>query len=446
MKVLVFPHHLEIGGSQTNAIDLATAVRDRHGHDIVFCATPGPAGELLAERGFRLIELPMPRSAPSPTLMRAVRRIAIEEQPDLLHAYDWQQILDAFYGVHLRDRLPMLGTVMSMAVLRLPRSLPLTYGTAGLVEEARGMRSGPVSLIEPPVDTDANAPGAVDEEPFRLLADLQGPGLVIAVVSRLTSWLKLEGISRAIQATGQLAVDHDLTFVIVGGGPMHDTLAAEARQVNDAAGRRVVLLTGPMLDPRPAYQAADIVIGMGGSMIRGMSFAKPAVVLGEGGFSEIFDESTSPLFLNQGFYGVGAPGHSSDLVGQLRRLVDDPELRSKLGSYAHEQAVARFGLDASADNLNLIYTETLSHRVPLGRECLDGTIVLGELAARRAKALAIEAHGRDANRPPDVLPPPVGARGFRPVRCRSAKNDGTCRVVEPGNPKLCTVPAPIAVR
>ena len=152
MKVLVFPHHLEIGGSQTNAIDLATAVRDHYGHEIVFCATPGPAGKLLAERGFRLIELCRPKTYPSPTWTIQVLLAARRERPHLIHAYDNPQIFDAFYGAHLVGRFPMLATQMSMAVQRmLPRSVPITYGTAALADEARRYQWGSVSLLEPPV-------------------------------------------------------------------------------------------------------------------------------------------------------------------------------------------------------------------------------------------------------------------------------------------------------
>jgi len=89
MKVLVFPHHLEIGGSQTNAIDLATQLRDRHGHDIVFFATPGPARALIDERGFRLLVAPTPPRHPSWTMARALAAAIDAEQPELLHA--WEQ-------------------------------------------------------------------------------------------------------------------------------------------------------------------------------------------------------------------------------------------------------------------------------------------------------------------------------------------------------------------
>ena len=39
MKILVFAHHLEIGGTQVNAIEISAALRDLHGHDVVLFAT-----------------------------------------------------------------------------------------------------------------------------------------------------------------------------------------------------------------------------------------------------------------------------------------------------------------------------------------------------------------------------------------------------------------------
>jgi hypothetical protein len=44
VKLLVFAHRLEIGGTQQNAIELAATLRDRHGFEPVLYAEPGPAG------------------------------------------------------------------------------------------------------------------------------------------------------------------------------------------------------------------------------------------------------------------------------------------------------------------------------------------------------------------------------------------------------------------
>ena len=41
-----------------------------------------------------------------------------------------------------------------------------------------------------------------------------------------------------------------------------------------AAGRTVISFAGMLVDPRAAYSAADIVVGMGSSALRAMAFAK----------------------------------------------------------------------------------------------------------------------------------------------------------------------------
>ena len=78
-----------------------------------------------------------------------------------------------------------------------------------------------------------------------------------------------------------------------------------------------------MLDPRPAYAAADIVIGMGGSSLRGMAFGKPTIVVGIGSSRRFFSRDERPL-LHYGLYGE-VPLHSENdaLVEQIRRLAGD---------------------------------------------------------------------------------------------------------------------------
>ena len=76
-------------------------------------------------------------------------------------------------------------------------------------------------------------------------------------------------------------------------------------------GRDVVLVTGALLDPRPAYAAADIVIGMGSSALKGMAFGKPLVVQGEQGFWKLLEPATLPIFLAQGFLPRWNPGRSA---------------------------------------------------------------------------------------------------------------------------------------
>jgi hypothetical protein len=129
-----------------------------------------------------------------------------------------------------------------------------------------------------------------------------------------------------------------------------------AEHINTELGRQAVIIYGPLEDPRPAYAAADVVLGMGGSALRGMAFAKPLVVLGTRGFSRECTPETASHFLREGFYGVG-DGTQAPLAKQILHVL---ARREELGPWSRKTVVERYGLHAAADVLERIYHETLS--------------------------------------------------------------------------------------
>ncbi len=50
MKALVYPHATGIGGSQLNAVEIASAVRDL-GHEMLIVSRPGPLVEKIRQLG-----------------------------------------------------------------------------------------------------------------------------------------------------------------------------------------------------------------------------------------------------------------------------------------------------------------------------------------------------------------------------------------------------------
>ncbi len=56
MKVLVYPHAMEIGGSQLNALEIAAAVRDR-GHEVTVVSRPGPLLKSVRRLGLSHVPL-----------------------------------------------------------------------------------------------------------------------------------------------------------------------------------------------------------------------------------------------------------------------------------------------------------------------------------------------------------------------------------------------------
>lgn len=352
MKILVIPDHLEFGG-QTVAVELAAAVRDGFGHDIVLFATPGPASALARRRGLRLLHAPSPRIRPSTVMMAALREAVVSQSPDLVHAWDRPQVLEAYFGLGLTGRVPMLGTSMSTTWERfLPRAVPMTFGTAQLHGRARRLWRSPVELFEPPVDIETNHPGAVDPAEFRHRHRLHAGVPTVVVVPPLSGAVEAEEVRCALAAVARLAPDRPIRLVVVGGGDALEELAVDAAIV----GRRTVVLTGPMADPRPAYAAATVVLGTGASVQRAMAFSKPVIVLGAQGFSEVFTpESAGPL-LWRGCYGQGNGEHGPDrLARQLGALLDDGERQAKLGAFGLQTIGERFALEPAAARLDAIY-------------------------------------------------------------------------------------------
>ena len=360
MKILVYPHSMETGGSQLNAVELAGAIRER-GHTVGIFGADGPLVDAVHARGLAHVMAPTPRLRPSPTVMRRLSEVVRVGGYDLVHAYEWPPAMDAVYGPFLRLGTPAVCTIMSMAVAPfIPLRVPLTVGTADLARIERTRRAD-VTLLEPPVDTLLNRPH--DMRAARAGLGVADGELLLVVVSRLAAQLKREGILDAIRAAGSLAAQLPVRLVVAGDGPCRAEIQAAAAQANTACQRDVVTLTGNLDDPRPAYDAADVVLGMGGSALRGMAFAKPLVVQGERGYWRLLDPDSLPVFLTQGWYGIGAGQDGAIILADiLRELLGDVGARTRLGAFSRAVVEERFSLSSAASVQESRYRSSIAAR------------------------------------------------------------------------------------
>lgn len=397
LKVVVYPHELCIGGSQINAIDLAAAVRDL-GHDVIVYAMPGPLEDYVAAKGLRYIPAPRFRFRPSFSHVRQLTALARKEKIDLIHAYEWPPCLDAFYGPGLLFRTPIVCTVLGMIVMPIvPRVLPLIMGTEALAEAARATHHASVGVMEPPIDTENDSP-ANDGSAFRAQHAIQPGELLIVTVSRLALDLKLDALVDAIDAADHLAANWKVRLVIVGDGQARSQLQARADAVNARHKREVVTLAGASFDPRPAYAAADVVVGMGSSAMRALAHGKPVVVQGERGFNAPFDAEHEAWFLREGFYGIGdgTPG-GPRMAESIAELLASPEKRSALGAHGRDVIVSRFSLRETARRMVTNYEQAISDR-PYRRTLLPEALRSGWIAAGIEFRNHLPSHKRERAR------------------------------------------------
>src|ERR1700744_2010878 len=101
MRIIVYPHAMEIGGSQLNAVQLAGAVRDR-GHEVIVVAEPGPLVDVVRDLDLEHIPIPERRRRPSAEVAGLLTKRVEQRSVDIVHGYEWPPAVEAFYGPRLR--------------------------------------------------------------------------------------------------------------------------------------------------------------------------------------------------------------------------------------------------------------------------------------------------------------------------------------------------------
>lgn len=398
MRVLVLPKDLEIGGSQVTAVDLARGVR-RRGVEVLVAAPPGPLLEVLEGSGLPFVPLPgrtTGRGRRLAALVRTIRAHAAE----VVHAYEPQAVVDACYATLLTPGARVLGSFSGPRVpWYVPESIPVVVGTSRLFEFTRRWRTARVGLVEPPVDTERDAPGVVPKA-----ASFPGRFLVVAV-SRLAVPFKLQGLEDAIRAMGILVSRLPVTLVVVGDGAARPRLEELAREVLGEAGDGVVRFVGEVTDPRRWYEAADGVIGVGAAAVRGMAFAKPTIILGRDGHAEVVAPETAAGLARVGFFGVGDGDRSGrPLAAAIGALAADAVARRELGAFCRGVVVRDYALEAAAERLVDEYRAAVAHGPGRGVAFWEGARVpwrrlhYGYRRARlRRRAVRLGLAGDDAD-------------------------------------------------
>lgn len=357
-RVLVQMNGLGLGGTEINAVQFAAAVRE-HGYDSILVgpADTLPAGpsirDVASEYGIEVTPFERPTSA-----VRAARLLdglATEAGADLVHVYGQGTIRGAYLGPCRLARRPLVQTAYEMAIDPYTLDAPeLIVGTRYLLEECEA-RVGETTLISPPVDLDRDTADAADAQRFRADWRIAADQTAVVWVGRLDPEMKAPAVRTLIDAVASMR-DERVRLVIVGGGRSEAELRHRGEQANSRLGRDAIVFTGALGDPRPAYAAADISVGMGSSAARGLAFGVPLVVIGENGWSQTFTPGTAAgLFRNSFWSAEAPPDAAADLARHLTALVADPAHAGALGTFGREFAEREFGLTAMGARLAAVY-------------------------------------------------------------------------------------------
>jgi hypothetical protein len=94
------------------------------------------------------------------------------------------------------------------------------------------------------------------------------------------------------------------------------------------------------------------------------------VVVGEEGLSELLTPESLPVFLQQGWYGLGSGSLGTGVTAlriALKRLVRSPELRDEFGHLGRRLTEQRFSLRHAADVVEDLHLSAVRNLAFFGR-------------------------------------------------------------------------------
>jgi glycosyltransferase involved in cell wall biosynthesis len=184
----------------------------------------------------------------------------------------------------------------------------------------------------------------------------------VGLVATFARW---KGHEVFLDAAARIPDERPCRFYIVGG-PIYRSNGSQYT-LEELRTRAEVLglggrlgFTGHQTDPAAALRGLDVVVHastrpepFGRVIVEGMACGRAVVAMRNGGAAELFAHGVSALGCR--------PGDPAELAHAITRLLDDPELRTRLGGAGRETVLARFDRARLADQ----WLSVLEPRSPL---------------------------------------------------------------------------------
>jgi glycogen(starch) synthase len=166
-----------------------------------------------------------------------------------------------------------------------------------------------------------------------------------------------KGLTFLVEAAKRVVKENpDAVFVIVGNGPLRNTLTSHLERLNLS---KTFIFLGDVSDNvLPAlYNCADVFAfpsiqeGQGIALLEAQASSKPVVAFRVGGVNETVSNGNSGLLVEK--------GSSDGLAEAILRLLSNPSLRQSMGIKGREFVQNNFTWDICAEKMLRVYREAL---------------------------------------------------------------------------------------
>jgi len=392
VKIVHVITRLIIGGAQENTLITCKLLAGR-GHEVTLITGPaiGPEGELFEQTkgaGFETIVVDKLRRAISPfndvRAYLAIKNLLRKIQPDVVHTHSAKAGIlgrlagHALKGKWAKDRPAVVHTIHGLAFHPYQGNLLNKFYIA--VEKAAARRTDFFISVADAMTEQALAVGiggpeqfvtaysAIEQEAFlepipeeqrvefRVKYGISADAVVIVTVARL---FELKGHDYIIESAKLLAKRFDnCAWLFVGDGNLADTYKKQILELGLADRIKFTGLLRPSEIPL-AIQSSDILVhcslreGLARTLPQAMLCARPAISFDVDGAGEVVNENTGRLI---------QPKNVEHLIEACAELIEDEQLRKRLGQQGREAVKEKFEPDTMVDVIEEVYDKPVAGR------------------------------------------------------------------------------------
>jgi L-malate glycosyltransferase len=371
VRVLHVIDALSVGGAERHVVDVARAQAARGDEVAVACSARGPLGAELDGTGVTVHVLGdrLVKRRTDARYARALRRLAGELRPDLVHAHLFASIVAAAlaaarrpFGLVVTEQTeaPWRGARARLASRVAYRRADHVIGVsdrirAALVEDF-GVPDAKATTIPNAVALEAREARA----PLPAWARAGGGAPAVGVCGRL---VPEKGVDVFLDAVAELAPRFPgAVFPVVGDGPLRDELQARAHDLG--LGDRVPF-AGLRGDCRALLPHLDVLAvpsrseGTPLTIVEAMLAGVPIVAAAVGGIPQQIEDGRTGLLVR--------PEDPAALAAAVALVVDDPNLAARLTEAARAHARVEFHPDTMLRRLDAVYAAATAPAVARGR-------------------------------------------------------------------------------
>ncbi len=391
MKIVHIITRLILGGAQENTLITCKLLAQR-GHDVTLITGPaiGPEGELFEktkEEPYKVITVDEMIRAIHPAkdwfAYRKIKKHLKKLQPDIVHTHSAKAGILGRYAANkirntryaIRDT-KIVHTIHGLAFHQYQSNLLNRFyiavekaaakRTDSFISVANAMTKQALDAVIGSEDKFTTAYSAIEEDAFltplpeeqltefRVHNGISKDAVVLTTVARL---FELKGHDYIIESAKELSKKFEnAIWLFVGDGNLSDYYRDQVTKLGLAHCIKFAGLLPPSQIPL-ALQASDILVhcslreGLARAIPQAMLCGKPAIAFDLDGAAEVVNENTGRLIEAK---------NVQQLIKACAELIEDKELRLRLGSTARESVKEKFAPDTMVNTIEAVYKKLLS--------------------------------------------------------------------------------------